>query len=104
MKSKSRSLVSTRSHDVVYLCHCFVKNLKLIHLPYFVQITMNSEEDLPPEVTEEAQKVVLDLLPTKSREIYECAYKRFIKWCEEKDIKTYSENALLVYFADLAKK
>jgi predicted phosphoadenosine phosphosulfate sulfurtransferase len=51
-----------------------------------------------------AQKVVLDLLPTKSREIYETTYNRFMKWCEEKNIKTYSENVLLVYFADLAKK
>jgi hypothetical protein len=65
---------------------------------------MNPEEDLPPDVVKVAQKVVLDLLPTKSREIYETTYKRFMKWCEEKNIKTYSENVLLVYFADLAKK
>lgn len=64
---------------------------------------MNYEEDLPPDVAEVAREVVLNLLPSKSREIYECAYKRFIKWCEEKNVKTYSENVLLAYFFDLAK-
>ncbi|KAJ3658664.1 hypothetical protein Zmor_010390 [Zophobas morio] len=48
---------------------------------------MNPEEELPPDVLEEAQNVVLNLLPTKSREVYECAYTRFIKWCEGKRFK-----------------
>lgn len=65
---------------------------------------MNPEEELPPDVLEEAQNVVLNLLPTKSREVYECAYTRFIKWCEGKKIQTYSENVLLVYFSELATK
>lgn len=64
----------------------------------------NFEEKLPADVEESAQKVVLNLLPSKSREIYECAYNRFINWCQEKNIKTYCETVLLAYFADLGKQ
>jgi hypothetical protein len=52
----------------------------------FLQITMNPVEDLPPGVVKVAQKVVLDLLPTKSREIYETTYNRFIKRCSRSQI------------------
>lgn len=58
----------------------------------------------PPEVVETAKEVVLNLLPPKSREVYECAYNRFLRWCEEKNIKSYSENVLLAYFANLSSK
>jgi hypothetical protein len=52
----------------------------------FLQITMNPVEDLPPDVVKVAQKVVLDLFPTKSPEIYETTYNRFMKWCEEIEV------------------
>lgn len=58
----------------------------------------------PPEVSKIAADVVDNLLPTKSSGIYEAAFKRFQKWCNEKNIKNNSENVLLAYFSELANK
>lgn len=65
---------------------------------------MESDEDfgVPKEILECAQKVSLNLLPKKSREIYEYAYQRFMDWCKEKNIQLYSEDVLMVYFSNLA--
>ena len=59
---------------------------------------------LPPEVVELANEVTSNLLPTKSREVYQCAYNRFMRWCSEKGIKSYSETVLLAYFGNLSAK
>ena len=66
---------------------------------------MISCEDIsstPPEIMEIAKEVTLELLPQKSREVYECAYNRFIQWCTEMNVKTYTESVLLAYFANLS--
>ena len=66
---------------------------------------MISCEDIsstPPEIMEIAKEVTLELLPQKSREVYECAYNRFIQWCTEMNVKTYTESVLLTYFANLS--
>lgn len=60
--------------------------------------------DIPAEVAEIANNVTMNLLPSKSREVYECAYSRFIRWCSEKGANTYCESVLLAYFAHLATK
>ena len=66
---------------------------------------MISCEDIsstPPEIIEIANKVTLELLPQKSREVYECAYNRFIQWYTKIYVKTYTESVLLTYFANLS--
>lgn len=59
---------------------------------------------LPPEVVELANEVASNLLPPKSREVYECAYNRFMQWCSQKSIESYSETVLLAYFGNLSAK
>lgn len=67
---------------------------------------MESNEDcgVPKEILECAKEVSLNLLPKKSREIYEYMYQRFFDWCKEKNIQLYSEDVLMVYFSNLANK
>lgn len=63
---------------------------------------MGSDSDsfagTPPDITETAKNINLNLLPAKSKLIYEKRYSNFISWCEKKKIKSYSESVLLVYF------
>lgn len=69
---------------------------------------MESDEEIvesctPPEIREAAQLASLDLLPAKSRKLYEQAYDKFLSWKTEKKAIT-SENCLIVYFKDLMEK
>ncbi|KAJ8973903.1 hypothetical protein NQ317_018858, partial [Molorchus minor] len=50
-----------------------------------------------------ANIAISNLLPTKSRSLYDIAYNRFKKWCAEKNVQVYSENVLLAYFSENAK-
>ncbi|KAB0804481.1 hypothetical protein PPYR_01451 [Photinus pyralis] len=61
------------------------------------------ESCTPPDVAETAKKVTLELLPSKSRKIYEKRYDEFIKWCNSNRINKYSENVLLTYFSKQAE-
>lgn len=69
----------------------------------------DSEEEFlppgtPPEIVEAASNVALNLLPPKSREKYEFAYKRFMDFRRGKNTESCSENVVITYFADLAVK
>ncbi|KAJ3644696.1 hypothetical protein Zmor_022406 [Zophobas morio] len=66
---------------------------------------MNSEEGdeevfhcTPPEIRALATNSLSNLLPTKSRQIYEKKYSEFENWCKENNISTISENVLMAYF------
>lgn len=52
----------------------------------------------PPEIRKIAENVVTNLLPTKSRGLYEKHYTKFEEWCNEKELNVVSENALIAYF------
>lgn len=58
----------------------------------------------PPEVAEIAEEVTSNLLPTKSAGVYQASYERFLRWCNGKKIKIYSENVLIAYFSELQMK
>lgn len=46
---------------------------------------MDSDDDVQlPELVAAAKSVTLNLLPTKSQEKYEFAYKRFVDYCHVK--------------------
>lgn len=60
-------------------------------------------EGTPPDIQETAKEVMLHLLPQKSKEIYERAYKKFMDYRQEKNIQSFSENVFLVYMAELSK-
>ncbi|KAJ8976500.1 hypothetical protein NQ317_018444 [Molorchus minor] len=62
---------------------------------------MNNYES--EEIVEAANIAISNLLPTKSRSLYDIAYNRFKKWCAEKNVEVYSENVLLAYFSENAK-
>lgn len=68
----------------------------------------NEEEELdsmtPPDLRDAAQNVAKDLLPTKSKKIYELAYKNFNKWKTEHKTKSSSQNVLISYFNELSRK
>ncbi|KAJ8982477.1 hypothetical protein NQ317_005113 [Molorchus minor] len=55
------------------------------------------------EIVEAANIAISNLLPTKSRSLYDIAYNRFKKWCAEKNVQVYSENVLLAYFSENAR-
>lgn len=52
----------------------------------------------PFEITEAVKPAMNNLSPTKSANVYQAAYQKFIKWCEKKNVNNYSEIVLLTYF------
>ena len=56
---------------------------------------------IPPDVLGIAKTVTEGLLPTKSTAVYEASYRRFMQWCDEKNIKCYPEGVLLAYFSEI---
>lgn len=54
-----------------------------------------------PENSESVQTVGNDALSTRSCNIYESTYQRFMKWCGNKEITNYTESVLLKYFSYL---
>lgn len=70
---------------------------------------MSSEEEdltVSPNTLMEmnAQRVVQQILPPKSREKYLKVYDNFVNWRKEKLVTTFSESVLLSYFDELSKK
>ena len=62
----------------------------------------NKEE--PQEIRDAVSSVILNLLPAKSRKLYDVAYNRFREWCSQKKAHTYTENVMLAYFNEVSKK
>ncbi|KAJ8983214.1 hypothetical protein NQ317_016435 [Molorchus minor] len=67
----------------------------------FKKCTMNNCES--EEIVGAANIAISNLLPTKSRSLYDIAYNRFKKWCAEKNVQVYCEHVLLAYFIENAK-
>ncbi|KAJ8968777.1 hypothetical protein NQ317_014534, partial [Molorchus minor] len=65
------------------------------------ECTMNNCES--EEIVEAANIAISNLLPAKSRSLYDIAYNRFKNWCAEKNVQVYSKNVLLAYFSEHAK-
>lgn len=53
--------------------------------------------DIPVDVMESAEAVSLELLPAKSRILYEKEYDAFDSWCSQKKISKISEPVILAY-------
>lgn len=67
----------------------------------------SSDEELsatPPELIEAARNVELNLLPSKSRKVYNDTYNRFMDYCKDKGVSSFSESVLLSYFAQLSER
>ncbi|KAJ8981766.1 hypothetical protein NQ317_002360, partial [Molorchus minor] len=83
--------IASLPNGIYYFFHGLI-NLKT-HLFCHYECTMNNCES--EEIVEAANIAIINLLPTKSRSLYDIAYNRFKKWCAEKNVQVYSENVLL---------
>lgn len=63
-----------------------------------------AETSTPPEVRTQAEKAEKKLIPQKSRDKYEYAYKAFNNWKKQKNTSLTSQNILMAYFDELAAK
>lgn len=73
----------------------------------FCCVKMESDSEFectPPEIKEKATGVSLNLLPETSRYRYETTYQKFQGWKARNNVKSSSENVLLVYFEELSRK
>lgn len=59
---------------------------------------------IPPDISQMATEISLELLPRKSRHIYEQKYVQLMDWCTEEGVEKVSENVLLTYFSEKAKE
>ena len=63
------------------------------------------ENSIIQELNAEADRIIGNtLLPAKSRKRYERVYKLFTEWQSEKKCSSCSEEILIVYFNEKAKK
>lgn len=62
----------------------------------------SSDEEITIECTP-PNHAMEELLPSKSRKIYETCYKQFMEWREKNNVNTFSENILLAYFSTLSE-
>ncbi|KAK4884830.1 hypothetical protein RN001_001101 [Aquatica leii] len=58
----------------------------------------------PPEVRQDANEALVNLLPKKSKARYELAYSKFVNWARTKKISNFTENVLLAYFQTYPNK
>lgn len=69
---------------------------------------IESEDELlpltPPEIRDQARDVELNLLPEKSRTVYELTYRRFMEYRQKNNVGSFSETVLIAYFPDLSKQ
>ncbi|KAJ8983634.1 hypothetical protein NQ317_019553 [Molorchus minor] len=94
-KDESRYLKNLPSTSVII---CFHNEAWSVLLRTCTMNNCESEESVKA-----ANIAISNLLPTKSRSLYDIAYNRFKKWCAEKNVQVYSENVLLAYFSEHAK-
>lgn len=57
----------------------------------------------PPELREIANNTLNQLLPEKSRKVYEKDYETFTIWCNSKAVGKITENVLIAYFEEQSK-
>ena len=63
------------------------------------------ENSIIQELNAEADRIIGNrLLPAKSRKRYEHVYKLFTEWQSEKKCPSFSEEILIKYFNEKAKK
>ena len=61
-------------------------------------------ESTPPQIVDQALDAVIHLLPKKSKGKYEMVYEKFMSWCRDNGVHSFSENVFLAYFDNLKQK
>ncbi|KAJ8972830.1 hypothetical protein NQ317_008863 [Molorchus minor] len=105
------SFTSCGQKNVVKKCKLYARRWELNMVTFWTKFTKTMEHDSKctmnncesEEIVEAANIAISNLLPTKSRSLYDIAYNRFKKWCAEENVQVYSENVLLAYFSENAK-
>lgn len=65
------------------------------------ECTVELDMDIPENLRDAAKRATLDLLPSKSRQQYDIAYKKFTDWCKvNKIFGNLNENVFLAYFEE----
>ncbi|KAJ3659366.1 hypothetical protein Zmor_011056 [Zophobas morio] len=60
-------------------------------------------EIVPESISERAQKITLDLLPSKSRKQYEKEYQAFKEWQTKNKVLAVNEDVMLTYIHEKSK-
>ena len=65
----------------------------------------NSEPEIPSEISEAANAATNQILPPKSKQLYDSTYKNLQNWKKVKNINEalFSETVLLAYFFKIIK-
>lgn len=64
---------------------------------------MGEDFGIPDEIIKKAKEATENLLPQKSKEVYDMEYQKLLNWMQENYVKDVNETVLLGYFGDLAK-
>lgn len=62
------------------------------------------ENATPPDILSAAKDMTNNLLPAKSRKVYDRCYEEFIDWKTQKKAASFSENVVMAYFQELSDK
>lgn len=65
---------------------------------------MSDDQCTPPEILEAAAATLGNLLPQKSKDVYEHTYQQFMDWRSNKCATSFSENVIVAYFSELSNK
>lgn len=68
-----------------------------------MDVDYDSGSDTPSDISEKANAIVSNMLPAKSKLVYEKTYEQFREWCDKKHVKKVSENVLICYFEEKSK-
>lgn len=69
---------------------------------------MNSESSesemscTPPNIKEKAGIAISELIPRKSKAVYENCYKKFMEWKKTHKVSSLSEDVIISYLSDLS--
>jgi hypothetical protein len=63
----------------------------------------STENLVPAEIAEAAEKAKLELLPKKFAKFQDQQYDKFSEWCNRKKAKRYTEDVLLAYFLEKSR-
>ena len=64
----------------------------------------SSDEDFCSDIENNALEAASSIIPEKSKEVYELAFKKFVDWCEMKKTSSVCENVLKAYFKYKSKE
>jgi len=58
----------------------------------------SSDENICSDIENNALEAASSIIPEKSKEVYELAFKKFVDWCEVNKTSSVCEKVLTAYF------